>query len=527
MNLDERVAQKRGEVFAKQSLDVEWFDDSVSIYTIYSAIEKEAKTLNTAGGRYKTDQSADALERMRGIDERLKKIWFYRVCVRGILKKMYEKRKKAEFQDSEDGVRFQREFVRRFTKDFRIPILGRIFRGINNFFHVNRNITGLIGWNQELENRVKNMEDQAENMRNRVKNMEDQAENMRNRVKNMEDQAEDMRNRVKNMEDRAENMEDRIEDIENRIEEIHAWRLSERADLMERNLQDHNNLIDKHEKILGTELKEVQELIQTVVVELSNMKAEFTSMHQVPERSIQRQEMKEISSIVSEVQSNDYLSIDYFDFENRFRGSRKDIKNSQRIYVPYFENRNNVVDLGCGRGEFVELMMEHGVGVRGIDLYAPFVEYCKMLHLPVEQQDMIQFLRQQDSVDGIFLGQVVEHITIEQIIELCMLAYEKLQPGCYLIMETQNPRSLAIYTNAFWIDPSHKKPVHPLTLQYIAEKQGFSDVQILYTESSRLPDEIPRLSDKEEGREHEFDVAMQQVSNLLYGSQDYALIARK
>lgn len=484
MDLDERIEQKRGEAFAKQSLDMEWFDDSVSIYTIYSAVEKEAETLNTAEGRYKTNRSADALERMRGMDERLKRIWFYRVCVRGILKKMYKKRKQAKFQDeseiwdSEDGGRPPREFVRRFTKDFRIPVLGRIFRGINNFIHVNRNITGLIEWNQEIESRT-------------------------------------------------ENLETRIENIETRLEEINAWRLPERAGLLERNMQDHNNVLGRHENMLSTEFKEVQELLRTVVVELSNMKAEITNTHQIPERSVQGKKVEEGATTVSEIPSDEYLSIDYFDFENRFRGSREYVKNSQMIYVSYFVNRNHVVDLGCGRGEFVELLMEHKIGVKGVDLYAPYAEYCKMRHLPVEQGDAIHFLRQQDSVDGIFVGQVVEHISTKQIIELCMVAYEKLEDGCYLIMETPNPTSLAIYTEFFYVDPSHKKPVHPLTLQYIAEKQGFSDVQIIYTESSRVPYEIPRLSDKEEGREHEFDVAMQRVSNLLYGSQDYAVIARK
>lgn len=391
---------------------------------------------------------------------------------------MYEKRRKAKIQAERDHVGSPREFVRKFTRNFRIPILGRIFRGIYNFLHVNRNITGLIGWNKELE-------------------------------------------------DRVEHMESQIKNIENKVKEIHEWQLLEHINLLGKNVQEHNDRIERHEKILGTELVEVQKLVQTMTVELSNMKADFTNMHQMPERSIQNKELKESSAVVSEVPADEYFSIDYFDFENHFRGSREYVKNSLKIYVPYFADRNNVVDLGCGRGEFIELLMENGIGVRGIDLYAPFVEYCKMIHLPVEQKDMIQFLRQQDFVDGIFLSQVVEHITIEQIIELCTVAYEKLQPGCYLIMETQNPRSLAIYTNAFWIDPSHIRPVHPLTLQYIVEKQGFSDVQILYTESSRFPDEIPKLSDKEEGREHEFDVAMQRVSNLLYGSQDYAVIARK
>jgi len=85
---------------------------------------------------------------------------------------------------------------------------------------------------------------------------------------------------------------------------------------------------------------------------------------------------------------------------------------------------------------------------------------------------------------------------------------------------------LAIYTECFYMDPSHQKPVHPQTLKYIAEKAGFSSVEILFTESSRMPFSIPRLKDGEPDFEA-FNTAMERVSNLLYGSQDYSIIARK
>ena len=94
-------------------------------------------------------------------------------------------------------------------------------------------------------------------------------------------------------------------------------------------------------------------------------------------------------------------------------------------------------------------------------------------------------------------------------------------------METPNPTSLAIYTESFYMDPSHNRPIHPKTLQYITEKQGFSQVQILFTESSRLPYDIPKLAEHGEERTHEFDLAMERVADLLFGSQDYAIIAKK
>ena len=94
-------------------------------------------------------------------------------------------------------------------------------------------------------------------------------------------------------------------------------------------------------------------------------------------------------------------------------------------------------------------------------------------------------------------------------------------------METPNPTSLAIYTHAFYIDPSHKKPVHPLTLKYFVEKAGFRDVEILFTESSKLPIKIPKIKLNDSENEQEFNKAMKIIQDTLFGSQDYAIIAKK
>ena len=222
-----------------------------------------------------------------------------------------------------------------------------------------------------------------------------------------------------------------------------------------------------------------------------------------------------------------YSGIDYFDFENYFRGSKQEIKKRQEIYIPYFKGHNNVLDLGCGRGEFLELLKENEIDAYGVDLYEEFVELCKMQGLKAVKEDAVRAVKQSEHLGGIFAGQLIEHLDLNNIVELCECAYDKLDEGSYMIMETPNPTSLAIYTHAFYMDPSHQKPVHPLTMKYILEKAGFKDVEILYTKESELPIRIPELkSDKIENLA-DFNEAMQEVQRTLFGSQDYAVVAKK
>ena len=223
----------------------------------------------------------------------------------------------------------------------------------------------------------------------------------------------------------------------------------------------------------------------------------------------------------------DYGQIDYFDFENYFRGTRAAVRQAQMQYLPFFENCRNVVDLGCGRGEFLEILQENKIGAVGVDFYPEFADYCNEQGFTAVCEDAISYLEQLEAADGIFAGQLVEHLTTSQLIRLCELSYEKLEKGGYVILETPNPFSLSIYTHAFYIDPSHEKPVHPYTLKYFLEKAGFRSIQTLYTPNSRRDIEIPPIVSDSIQNLEEFNAVMKQVSEVLFGSQDYAMIARK
>lgn len=223
-----------------------------------------------------------------------------------------------------------------------------------------------------------------------------------------------------------------------------------------------------------------------------------------------------------------YRELDYPNFQDQFRGARDLIKARQEIYIPYFENRKGyVLDIGCGRGEFLQLLKEKGITAKGVDIYPEYVVDGKANGLDVQQGNGIEYLeRAEQEFGGIFLGQVIEHISFEELMHICKLAYQKLEQGACLIMETPNPASLSTFTSSFYVDPTHNKPIHPLTLEYILREVGFTDVQTLYTACSR-PEQLPLIEGEGIKNLEEINKAIGRVSNMLYGSQDYAVIAKK
>lgn len=177
-----------------------------------------------------------------------------------------------------------------------------------------------------------------------------------------------------------------------------------------------------------------------------------------------------------------YDSIDYVAFEAKFRGAREMVRARQEIYLPYFSEKAPILDVGCGRGEFLELLKARSLEGRGIDLSSGMVEFCRSLGLDVELSDVFDYLGKQpdDSLGGIFLGQVVEHMPPAAISAFYDMAGKKLRPGGIVIAETVNPLCPSALAN-FYLDPTHERPVHPDLLMFLAETKGLSPVELLFS----------------------------------------------
>jgi 2-polyprenyl-3-methyl-5-hydroxy-6-metoxy-1,4-benzoquinol methylase len=215
-------------------------------------------------------------------------------------------------------------------------------------------------------------------------------------------------------------------------------------------------------------------------------------------------------------------SFDYLAFEARFR-PEESVAERQEAYVDELRSEGRVVDLGAGRGELVKLLTEAGVSAYAVEIEPDFIELMRDEGLEVVDQDAIAHLRGLDNgqLSGIVVSHVVEHLPAAAVTELVALAVDKLAEGGVLILETPNPESLVAGSVNFHRDLTHLRPIHPDTLAFLCDSAGFSQVEI--RRLSRVPDEelLP-----ETGAEN-VDAVVQQLNELLYGYQDYAIVARK
>ena len=210
------------------------------------------------------------------------------------------------------------------------------------------------------------------------------------------------------------------------------------------------------------------------------------------------------------------LGFDYGRFAERFRGTEEYVKAGQQFYQPYFRACRNVLDIGCGRGEFLEMMQSAGIPAKGIDLSRESVDTCIHKKLDAELADLFIYLEDlpEASLDGIFCSQVVEHLPPERLPEMIRLCANRLQRNGVLAIETPNPECLAIFATHFYLDPTHQRPVpHPLVAFYL-EEFGMGNIEV--RKLSPAADSMPSVQSLPDDFREAF-----------FGGLDYAILTKK
>ncbi|MEY2533142.1 MAG: hypothetical protein QOF29_1052, partial [bacterium] len=194
----------------------------------------------------------------------------------------------------------------------------------------------------------------------------------------------------------------------------------------------------------------------------------------------------------------------YRGFEDIFRGSEDHVRAQQRMYLDLFAGCHWVLDVGCGRGEFLDALRERGISARGLDMDPTMVQRVREKGHEVELTDAASYLRglDDDTVPGLFAAQVIEHLSAEQLSEFLELAHAKLAPGGLAVLETVNPHSPAAM-KAFWTDTTHHHPLFPEVALAHCRLAGFDSGEIVFRD-----------------RTEDFD-------RDVYVNRDYAVVVRK
>ena len=215
------------------------------------------------------------------------------------------------------------------------------------------------------------------------------------------------------------------------------------------------------------------------------------------------------------------MSVDFYRaFEERYRGSQEQIRLRLRAYLPFIKpliglyGDAKAVDLGCGRGEWLELLKEEGFDARGVDLDEGMLVACKELGLNAQVGDAVGFLKELPEASQVIVSgfHLVEHIAFADVQALVQEALRVLKPGGLLILETPNPENIVVGSSSFYLDPTHKRPIPPQLLAFLPDYYGYEKTKIVrLQESLELHGtKPPRLLDVLNG-----------------ASPDYSIVARK
>jgi SAM-dependent methyltransferase len=228
--------------------------------------------------------------------------------------------------------------------------------------------------------------------------------------------------------------------------------------------------------------------------------------------------------------SSEALSAKYVGFEDQFRGAPEEIRARLAGYVDIFAGTSDVLDIGCGRGEFLALLKERGLRARGIDVNDSMVEVCVQKGLDASKADALAYLRAQPagSLGGLLAAQVVEHLEPAYLTNLLDAAYAALRPGAPIVLETINPACWFAFFESYVRDITHVRPLHPDTLKFLLQASGFGGVEIRYQAPYPEHQKLQRVAPAAIGDAAEtFNANVEKLNSLLFTYLDYAAIARR
>ena len=337
--------------------------------------------------------------------------------------------------------------------------------------------------------------------------------------------------RALEQDERAAELEDRAERLEkhNETQDERSLKQDKRADRLDHKVRHLENFLKDGLEELMRYSDALYSRVDQKLEQYRHQSAELDHQLSAALAVVNAGGADEIASLRSVVEEKEYREL-----EAHYRGTETEISERATEYLPLLEGRQRVLDLGCGRGEALALLLSKGIGARGVDRSRDMVRLCTEQGLEAEEDDVLGHLEslEAESLDGVVSFHVIEHLPSNATATLVHLAWRALEPGGVLILETPNPLSVFVAASSFWRDPTHLRPIHPDALKLSFELAGFERVErrLLrpFGANERLPEiDISGLKGQARALAQNINTLRDRLDEILFGYQDYAMIGIK
>jgi len=297
--------------------------------------------------------------------------------------------------------------------------------------------------------------------------------------------------------------------------------LSERIDLTTHHAREQDELQARYAAELQALKVQVEKQIDDLIERLQKSRMDVAQQETRLSRLLEGAAVIPSAPVQQSHPEQDHLLDSlYFSLEDALRGTPEQIKEEVKVYLPVLQKAgisSDILDVGCGRGEWLRVLREEGFQARGIDTNRILVQQCKELSLDVEEHEALSYLGSlpEGSLNAVTAFHFAEHLPLETLVKFLDESGRTLKPGGLIILETPNPENLLVGSCNFYLDPTHKNPIPIPTMKLLLEARGFrcEEVLKLHAVSST------KIEVKDQLTSH--------LNHFLYGPMNYAVVARK
>jgi 2-polyprenyl-3-methyl-5-hydroxy-6-metoxy-1,4-benzoquinol methylase/predicted nuclease with TOPRIM domain len=425
--------------------------------------------------------------------------------------------------------------------------------------HLREQATQLQEQAAQLQQQVSQLQEQAPHLREQATQLQQQVSQLQEQTPQVQEQASRLQQQVSRLQEQAPHLQEQatqlqqqVSRLQHQVEEVRQ----QQSTVLQTLRQDIEALGQQQGAALQALRAEFTDHVQTLRQQLKSGLAEGDVQRRGLEKQLTRWEkalsqrkvdyilqerrltvlLQEARKRLPEPLGSEQLQVFadegkhvldalYVSFEDQFRGTREDIKERFRVYLPLLNEAKlgsdamPILDIGCGRGEWLEVLREEGLRARGIDLNRVLVDECRSRGLEVVEGEAVRYLSTlpQSSFGAVTAFHLIEHLPFEAMITLLDETVRVLKPGGMAVFETPNPENVLVGSCNFYLDPTHRNPLPSSMVKFLAEARGLCRVEIInlhpYPDAYRV----------EEGG---LEVA-QQFNKYFYGPQDYAIVGWK